>query len=201
MIKKWASLDKGFTIVELLIVVIVLGILAAISIVAYSGIQKRAHNSNSASSMNQWVKAFELYRANGNGAYPAVTSSVAGTGYCLGSGFPDNSGQAACRKYRFVIADQTYNESASAALMAEMKAKDASAPFNTRLPEVEGEVGPYMIAFDTNSSTATTEIYQITSPFYASNDTELDKVCNNAGLVRASSVTNGYGLCKKDLLP
>ncbi len=36
---------QGFTIVELLIVIIVIGILAAITVVAYNGIQARAHNA------------------------------------------------------------------------------------------------------------------------------------------------------------
>ena len=34
--------QKGFTIVELLIVIVVIGILAAITVVAYNGIQERA---------------------------------------------------------------------------------------------------------------------------------------------------------------
>lgn len=36
---------SGFTIVELLIVIVVIGTLAAISIVAYNGIQDRARNT------------------------------------------------------------------------------------------------------------------------------------------------------------
>ena len=39
--------NVGFTIVELLIVIVVIGILAAITIVAYNGIQDRAKSSNS----------------------------------------------------------------------------------------------------------------------------------------------------------
>lgn len=43
----WAKKDKsGFTIVELLIVVVVIAILAAITIVAYNGIQNRAKKSS-----------------------------------------------------------------------------------------------------------------------------------------------------------
>jgi prepilin-type N-terminal cleavage/methylation domain-containing protein len=38
----WAQKQKGFTIVELLIVIVVIGVLAAITVVAFNGIQERA---------------------------------------------------------------------------------------------------------------------------------------------------------------
>jgi prepilin-type N-terminal cleavage/methylation domain-containing protein len=38
--------QSGFTIVELLIVIVVIAILAAITVVAYNGIQDRARNSS-----------------------------------------------------------------------------------------------------------------------------------------------------------
>ena len=41
--------QQGFTIVELLIVIVVIGILAAISIVSYNGIQQRARNASAES--------------------------------------------------------------------------------------------------------------------------------------------------------
>ncbi len=45
-VMQWAqNRQRGFTIVELLIVVVVIAILAAITIVAYNGIQNRTHDT------------------------------------------------------------------------------------------------------------------------------------------------------------
>ena len=60
---------SGFTIVELLIVIVVIAILAAISIVAYTGIQQRANNTKTIAAANQVVKAISGYIA-ANGTYP-----------------------------------------------------------------------------------------------------------------------------------
>ncbi len=51
----------GFTIVELLIVIVVIAILAAISVVAYTGIQARANDSQVRSAVAQIEKALKLY--------------------------------------------------------------------------------------------------------------------------------------------
>lgn len=77
---------KGFTIVELLIVIVVIAILAAITIVAYSGIQQRAHNSQTTATATQWRKLITLYITQ-NGGYAALRN---GGHYCLGSGYPTN---------------------------------------------------------------------------------------------------------------
>lgn len=45
--------SKGFTIVELLIVIVVIGILAAITIVSYSGIKGRASTTHSLATLDQ----------------------------------------------------------------------------------------------------------------------------------------------------
>jgi|GEM_PF-1516965 len=59
----------GFTIVELLIVVVVIGILAAIVIVAYNGITKQATDSAVRSDLAQVAKKLELFKAE-KGRYP-----------------------------------------------------------------------------------------------------------------------------------
>lgn len=60
---------RGFTIVELLIVIVVIAILAAITIVAYNGIQARAREAQRAQDIKSITKALELYYAD-KGVYP-----------------------------------------------------------------------------------------------------------------------------------
>jgi prepilin-type N-terminal cleavage/methylation domain-containing protein len=68
-------LEKGFTIVELLIVIVVIGILAAITIVAYNGVQQRARNVQTNSAAGNTLMAFKLY-LGANGSYPPVTYAL-----------------------------------------------------------------------------------------------------------------------------
>lgn len=60
---------SGFTIVELLIVIVVIAILAAITIVAYNGIQQRARDSTAAQLTSQAGRKILAYQAL-NGSYP-----------------------------------------------------------------------------------------------------------------------------------
>ena len=76
MKRQWAR-QTGFTIVELLIVIVVIAILAAITIVAFNGIQSRSRNAKTVSAVSAWAKAMQLYKTE-NGGYPTVNS-------CLGN--------------------------------------------------------------------------------------------------------------------
>lgn len=78
---------SGFTIVELLIVIVVIAILAAISIVAYNGIQQRARDTTRASDISQIKKALLAYNAIHSGV---VRPGAAG--YTKPSGEPTYSG-------------------------------------------------------------------------------------------------------------
>ena len=70
------NMNKGFTIVELLIVIVVIAILAAISVVAYNGIQQRARYSVMQQDIATINKALQLYYAeNGHYPYSGTTSS------------------------------------------------------------------------------------------------------------------------------
>lgn len=75
----WAQRKQsGFTIVELLIVIVIIGILAAITVVAYNGIQQRASNTQRIAAAKDWVKSLKAYTAS-NQKYPHVSGV-----YCIG---------------------------------------------------------------------------------------------------------------------
>jgi prepilin-type N-terminal cleavage/methylation domain-containing protein len=68
------TFGAGFTIVELLIVIAIIGILAAIVIVAYNGIQERARNASRQSDIQTARKIVEAYSVT-NGNYPITTNN------------------------------------------------------------------------------------------------------------------------------
>jgi len=74
-IYKSTTWQHGFTIVELLIVIVVIGILAAIALVSYNGIQERARDAQYASEVNSVAKALTLYTSDG-GEFPDAPASV-----------------------------------------------------------------------------------------------------------------------------
>lgn len=69
--------DRGFTIVELLIVIVVIAILAAITIVAYNGISNRAKSTSAQATASSIAKKLEAYNAE-VGNYPATYSLLTG---------------------------------------------------------------------------------------------------------------------------
>ncbi|HCH34899.1 MAG: General secretion pathway protein H [Candidatus Saccharibacteria bacterium GW2011_GWC2_48_9] len=82
--------QKGFTIVELLIVIVVIGILAAITIVSFNGVQNRGKTSSAESAANTVLKKAEAansitssYPQNAAGFSANNESSLTGSGVVL----------------------------------------------------------------------------------------------------------------------
>ncbi|HYF96982.1 MAG TPA: prepilin-type N-terminal cleavage/methylation domain-containing protein [Patescibacteria group bacterium] len=63
--------QSGFTIVELLIVIVVIGILAAIVITTFTGVQKKGRDADRKSDINAIYSQVEVYFAQ-EGKYPSL---------------------------------------------------------------------------------------------------------------------------------
>lgn len=154
IMRKQAS--SGFTIVELLIVIVIIGILAAIVIVAYNGIQTKAQTNAIYEEMVEWKKLFQAYKAI-NGTYPnpspgsdPLTSGGPGTSvqnyYCLGTGFPGGNCLAnqAGNPYRVA-------ESTGTALISQLSTVGSLPPNSTKYTYDSVVVGPYLWYQDANT--------------------------------------------------
>lgn len=83
----WASYRQpGFTIVELLIVIVIIAILASITIVAFNGIQNRANDVAVQSDLSNISKNYELYKADyaaSGDLYPYGTTLNTGAAFTI----------------------------------------------------------------------------------------------------------------------
>lgn len=75
---KWASYKKGFTVVEILVVVVVVAILSGILVVGYQAVTRNADTSAGLAAIRQAEDSLKLWSLNNNGARPATIEE---TGY------------------------------------------------------------------------------------------------------------------------
>jgi len=68
--------ERGFTIVELLVVIVVIGILAAITIVSYTGITAKANTTKALSNAQSAQTVVEIMAADNSGSYPITAASI-----------------------------------------------------------------------------------------------------------------------------
>jgi len=103
--KSYSTQNKGFTIVELLIVIVVIAILAAITIVSYNGIVERAKISSIVSDLSSSYQQLAVESVDG-GIYPASAAAVNG-----GQGLKASSGTVL--QYNYDSSSNTYCLSAT----------------------------------------------------------------------------------------
>jgi type IV pilus assembly protein PilA len=87
---KIAEREEGFTLIELMVVILIIGILMAIAIPAFMAVRNRGYATAAKSARASAIKAMELYAVDHDGAYTDATAAdlvtiepslVAGDGY------------------------------------------------------------------------------------------------------------------------
>ena len=73
--KDWMEKEKGLTLIELLIVIIIVGILAAIAIPTYRGYMQRARRADAKTALEQVRAAQEMWRAE-KGSFSLVQAEL-----------------------------------------------------------------------------------------------------------------------------
>lgn len=132
--------SRGFTIVEILVVVVMIGVLASIAAASYGTIAATARNSARATEIEGWRKMFESYNA-AYGHYPSVANGY----YCLGQNFPKSAtdNQRGCRNFQMTDPAYRYLESDSVPLVNQLL-EFGRLPTNNPPSVNGGLVGPYV---------------------------------------------------------
>ncbi len=126
MIKKTKRTNKGFTFIEILVVVTIIGVLASMGIVSYQSANKKSRDGKRKADFEALRSALEMHRAD-NGYYPAALSTLT-TDYlnqiptpptdddCNSSGdyedcyAPSNCDGSECETYSLSIEEETTGE-------------------------------------------------------------------------------------------
>lgn len=144
--------QTGFTIVELLIVIVVIGILAAITIVAYNGIQEKARASGLVSDLRGAATQLKLDHSKTN-AYPATIAAADN-----GNGLESSSNTT----YRYTVNNSTFPQtfclSATEGTMFYMVTESTMPIEGSCVNVAAGATSPSAILTDGN--TATSPYYQ-----------------------------------------
>jgi prepilin-type N-terminal cleavage/methylation domain-containing protein len=96
--KRWLNQrlerSRGFTIVELLIVIAIIGILAVIVVAGYGAVVNNAHDGSVRSDLQKIDDAFKVYALDSEGIFPNSYSELGGLGIKIAAGSYETRTQA-----------------------------------------------------------------------------------------------------------
>lgn len=160
----------GFTIVEVLVVIVVLGILVGIASFSYLATRTHVANTDRITTLSTWSKLYQDYKRK-HGVWPKPDHVVFNRPYCLASdlaSFPVGAGgQNRCNNYN--VFDGNNPAASDSANLISALASVGTLPTATPTP-VRGStvVGPFVRYHNEESLTLTTFLDGTTCP----NDTK-----------------------------
>ncbi|MFZ3009551.1 MAG: type II secretion system protein [Candidatus Microsaccharimonas sp.] len=132
---------RGFTIVELLIVIVVIAVLAAILVVGYGAVQNNAHDASVKSDLQNIDDAFKQYALDNEGVFPDTAAELT----TLGLKLNQNSYYTANKANLYVCVNATSTEYAVVAM---------SLSGNRFMVKSESGISDYTASVTWNATTA-----------------------------------------------
>ncbi len=77
-IRKMMRADEGFTLIELMVVILIIGILMAIAIPSFIAVRNRGYASSAKANRSTAVKTMELYATDHDGSYVGGNAAALG---------------------------------------------------------------------------------------------------------------------------
>lgn len=124
---KYKYRQSGFTIVELLVVIIVIAILAAITIVSYNGIVNSSHDAVAKTDAKQLHEKIIMYQTT-NGSYPSTVGEL---------GFSDSQDTA----YAYAVTSTTFCAKVSVGSATYFVSENSTSPSKTDCGAGDGDGG------------------------------------------------------------
>lgn len=162
------SNQRGFSIPEIITIIVLIGIIVTVGIFSWGGVQTWSQNKARETEVQQWANSFEIYKSRFS-YYPGMPDLAASNGtnvayYCLGE-FSTTSNKCGeftsptTTKYRLAVGASDPNSIAAESIRTEL-AKVGNTPVNAA-PSIDNlYIGPY-VAFDKTATTITAKFIGI----------------------------------------
>jgi|GEM_PF-1097406 len=165
--------QRGFTLVELVLVIVVLGILTSIGAVVWTGVEANARDKARETDARQWASTFDTYKGR-NLVWPLLPSGDGAAGVkavCLGTPVSPTPNSTKCVQYSggaSTYLDTSSNSDYTAMMTA--VATVGKTPVNSGSVVSNSVAGPFVYLWQsTNTTTQTVTITGLFMNFFEHN--------------------------------